>query len=128
VFHGTFVFDPIALQRQTPWCLGIMTTLQMGFKAVSDWYIGLCLSTLVLRTLPIQYELRQYQPYTSTNLVETVIPAQYQFYRSINAKYIPASYRPRISLGPNIRTRLVWKFYESVRYQNWPALENKKKA
>jgi hypothetical protein len=37
------------------------------------------------------------------------IPALYQFYTSLNIKYIPTSYQAKISLDTKIVTKLVWK-------------------
>jgi hypothetical protein len=36
----------------------------------------------------------------------------YQFYTNFNTWDVPATYQPKISLGPNTKTRLVWKFFK----------------
>ncbi len=51
------------------------------------------------------YDLRQYQPCTSFIWV------------SISGIYLPHSYQPKISLGSNIKTRLVWKASKSTKYR-----------
>jgi hypothetical protein len=51
------------------------------------------------------YDLRQYQPCTSFIWV------------SISGIYLPHSYQPKISLGSNIKTRLVWKAPKSTKYR-----------
>ncbi len=60
------------------------------------------------------YDLRQYQPCTS------FIPV------SISGIYLPHSYQPKISLGSNIKTRLVWKVSKSTKYRGPDWYENLK--
>jgi hypothetical protein len=71
-------------------------------------------STLVWRTLPDWYDLRQYQPCTNTSLLGTRDLRQYQsctvLYQLQYQAYtclIPAQ---NLSLKHNTRTKLVWKF------------------
>jgi hypothetical protein len=81
------------------------------FLPVLDQYIGL---SLVSRTLPGCYELRQYPPYTWTSLVgiwgNTRYICIYLPYTNFNTRFITASYQAKISLGPNTRARPVWNW------------------
>ncbi len=78
------------------------------------------LSTLVARTLPIWYELRQYQAYTHTNLIRTSwgnTNHLYPFYMSLNMLH-----SSQISALDSIyQHQTAMKVFKSTQYQSVPA-------
>jgi len=62
-----------------------------------------------------------------TTLLQVLYQSQYQVYYILCRSYVPASYQPKISLGPHTRTRLVWKFFKVPNTSARPGMKNKTK-
>jgi hypothetical protein len=75
--------------------------------------------TLVSRTLPSWYDLRQYQTCARTSLTRTqgntsLVPILYQFQYQVHTMYFIPANRWMAGMKPDIKIRMVWKFWKGT--------------
>jgi hypothetical protein len=75
--------------------------------------------TLVSRTLPSWYDLRQYQTCARTSLIRTrgntsLVPILYHFQHQVCTMYFIPANSEMAGMKPNIKIRMVWNFWKGT--------------